>query len=157
MSSQTEHDFQGHGRNAVVFGAGRIGRGFLGQLLCEAGFLTIFVDTDITLVNALNHRREYPLHLVSEAGVQEITVSHVSPASGRHGGTQCSPSTCRSFRHRCRRCQSAADRPSVGFGLPSASGCHGSAFGYTPLREPMARRNSDAQSFASTLARRCSL
>ncbi len=53
-------------RNAVQFGAGKIGRGFLGQLLYEGGYNTTFVDADTSLVDALNVRGEYPLRLVSD-------------------------------------------------------------------------------------------
>jgi mannitol-1-phosphate 5-dehydrogenase len=55
----------------VQFGAGAIGRGFLGELWADAGYETVFVDTNRELVQALNDHRAYPLHLVSSDGVQE--------------------------------------------------------------------------------------
>jgi mannitol-1-phosphate 5-dehydrogenase len=33
-------------KTAVQFGAGNIGRGFMGQLFWEAGYRTIFVDAN---------------------------------------------------------------------------------------------------------------
>jgi mannitol-1-phosphate 5-dehydrogenase len=51
---------------ALHFGAGNIGRGFLGQLYWESGFITNFVDVSTELVDALHERREYPIHLVGE-------------------------------------------------------------------------------------------
>ena len=63
--------------NAVQFGAGKIGRGFLGQLLSEAGYHTTFVDADTALVNALNARGAYPLRLVSDAGVQGLIIGNL--------------------------------------------------------------------------------
>jgi mannitol-1-phosphate 5-dehydrogenase len=50
--------------SAVQFGAGNIGRGFMGQLLREAGLEIVFVDTDASLVNRLNERGRYPLRLL---------------------------------------------------------------------------------------------
>lgn len=50
--------------SAVQFGAGNIGRGFMGQLLREAGFEIVFVDADASLVDRLNERGSYPLRLL---------------------------------------------------------------------------------------------
>lgn len=62
---------------AVQFGAGNIGRGFLGQLLYEGGYETTFVDANASLVEALNSRRAYPLRLVSDEATESITVRHL--------------------------------------------------------------------------------
>lgn len=43
----------------VIFGAGRIGRSFLGQLFSNAGYEVVFIDIDLNLVNALNNTRSY--------------------------------------------------------------------------------------------------
>ena len=51
-------------KKAVQFGAGNIGRGFMGQLLWEAGFEITFVDSDKQLVALLNDRGQYPLRLL---------------------------------------------------------------------------------------------
>ena len=51
-------------KKAVQFGAGNIGRGFMGQLLWEAGFEITFVDADKQLVALLNDRAQYPLQLL---------------------------------------------------------------------------------------------
>ena len=48
---------------AILFGAGNIGRGFLGQLLYESGLHTVFVDVNAPLVDALNARREYAIEI----------------------------------------------------------------------------------------------
>jgi mannitol-1-phosphate 5-dehydrogenase len=50
--------------SAVQFGAGNIGRGFMGQLLREAGLEIVFVDADASLVDRLNERGRYPLRLL---------------------------------------------------------------------------------------------
>lgn len=51
---------------AVQFGAGNIGRGFLGQLFYESGYATTFVDVVTGLVHALNERKSYPLRIVDD-------------------------------------------------------------------------------------------
>jgi len=44
------------GPTAIVFGAGNVGRGFLGQLFTESGYQVVFVDIDEPLLQALNAR-----------------------------------------------------------------------------------------------------
>ena len=51
-------------KSAVQFGAGNIGRGFMGQLFWEAGYRTVFVDANQPLVNLLNERGGYTLRLL---------------------------------------------------------------------------------------------
>ncbi len=58
----------------LVFGAGNIGRGFLGLLLSKAGFEVSFVDVDVGKVSTLNREKEYPVFVVSDGGISEETV-----------------------------------------------------------------------------------
>jgi len=51
-------------RTAGQFGAGNIGRGFLAQLFHESGLEVVFVDVVRPVVEALNLRREFPIHIV---------------------------------------------------------------------------------------------
>ena len=53
-------------KKAIQFGAGNIGRGFLGQLLFESGYETAFVDVVGPLIAGLNERRSYPLRILDE-------------------------------------------------------------------------------------------
>lgn len=46
-------------KKIVVFGAGKIGRSFIGQLFSRSGYEVVFIDKDKTLVDALNHYRSY--------------------------------------------------------------------------------------------------
>ncbi|MBN1298883.1 MAG: hypothetical protein JW997_04280 [Actinobacteria bacterium] len=51
-------------RKAVQFGAGNIGRGFMGQLFWEAGYKTVFIEAKKDIVSLLNEKRRYPLKLL---------------------------------------------------------------------------------------------
>ena len=62
---------------AVQFGAGSIGRGFLGQLLFEGSYQTTFVDTDTVLVKALEGRGSYPLRLVGAAETHNLCIGNL--------------------------------------------------------------------------------
>ena len=66
---------------AVHFGAGNIGRGFLGHLYFESGYHTVFVDVAPELVKALNMRGEYPIHIADERP-ETIQVRDVSAVHG---------------------------------------------------------------------------
>lgn len=65
-------------QQAVIFGAGNIGRGFIGQLFSESGYEVCFVDIDQVLVDQLNHDRAYPLQLVSNQGEEALVIKPVS-------------------------------------------------------------------------------
>jgi mannitol-1-phosphate 5-dehydrogenase len=45
----------------LIFGAGKIGRSFIGQLFATYGYALVFVDVDRSLVEELNRRGEYPV------------------------------------------------------------------------------------------------
>ncbi|KEO84126.1 mannitol-1-phosphate 5-dehydrogenase [Tumebacillus flagellatus] len=50
----------------VHYGAGNIGRGFIGQVLSQAGYEVVFVDVSETLVNQLQERGEYTVSYASD-------------------------------------------------------------------------------------------
>jgi mannitol-1-phosphate 5-dehydrogenase len=60
---------------ALQFGAGNIGRGFMGQLFFEAGYRTVFVESDRRLADLINARRRYPLRLLDAYTKAEVSLS----------------------------------------------------------------------------------
>jgi len=66
---------------AIVFGAGNIGRGFLGQLYSESGYDLLFVDVDDSLIEAINARQAYTIRLEDNDGAQSVDIS---PARALH-------------------------------------------------------------------------
>jgi len=62
---------------AIHFGAGNIGRGFIGKLLADAGYQVLFVDVSPILVEALRERGTYEVTIVGEK-VRTETVHNVS-------------------------------------------------------------------------------
>ncbi len=67
---------------AVQFGAGSIGRGFLAQLFYESGLEVVFVDVADAMVNALNQRRSYPVHIVGP-NAETVQIANVRAVHGR--------------------------------------------------------------------------
>lgn len=61
---------------AVHFGAGNIGRGFIGETLAANGFSIDFVDVNSTIIDALNQRHEYDIELAA-ASHEKIHVANV--------------------------------------------------------------------------------
>jgi mannitol-1-phosphate 5-dehydrogenase len=70
-------------KQAVIFGAGNIGRGFIGQLFSESGYAVTFVDVVQPLIEALNARRAYMIHLVDNERTEKVDVG---PVRAIHAG-----------------------------------------------------------------------
>ncbi|MFC3798740.1 mannitol-1-phosphate 5-dehydrogenase [Cohnella sp. GCM10012308] len=66
---------------ALHFGAGNIGRGFIGLLLSRAGYEVIFSDVNQTLVDALRERGEYTVTLADDEQ-EQILVTGVTAIDG---------------------------------------------------------------------------
>lgn len=62
---------------AIQFGAGNIGRGFIGAVLAEAGYQLIFADVVEDLLKQINERKEYTVH-VSDVNKYDLTIKNVS-------------------------------------------------------------------------------
>ena len=65
---------------SVHFGAGNIGRGFIGQVLNQAGYETTFVDIQDEIVDALKEKQHYDVILADESEehftVDKVTALH---------------------------------------------------------------------------------
>jgi mannitol-1-phosphate 5-dehydrogenase len=70
-------------RSAVIFGAGNIGRGFLGQLFTESGYEVTFVEIDRRLVDRLSQQGSYTLRIVDNERSQDLTIAHVRAIDAR--------------------------------------------------------------------------
>ncbi|MBF0786330.1 MULTISPECIES: mannitol-1-phosphate 5-dehydrogenase [unclassified Streptococcus] len=69
-------------KKAVHFGAGNIGRGFIGEILFENGFEIAFVDVNEQIIDALNERGSYEIE-IAEEGQRHIVVSGVRGINNR--------------------------------------------------------------------------
>ena len=70
-------------KQSIIFGAGNIGRGFIGQLFSESGYEVAFADIDRPLLEALNARGRYTIRLVTNERTEEVTVG---PVRALHSG-----------------------------------------------------------------------
>lgn len=65
---------------AVHFGAGNIGRGFIGDLLHDSGYEITFVEVNLALVAEINRTNSYDLYLINE-GYQKKVIDRVRALS----------------------------------------------------------------------------
>jgi mannitol-1-phosphate 5-dehydrogenase len=69
---------------AVHFGAGNIGRGFVGLLLHEGGYDLVFSDVAAPLVDAINAVDSYTVHEVGEGGRDTVVTGFRAINSATH-------------------------------------------------------------------------
>lgn len=68
---------------AIMYGAGNIGRGFIGQRFFLSGFNTTFIDVNPAVVDALNAAQKYPIYVTHGTEYQVEWVENVNAVSGR--------------------------------------------------------------------------
>ena len=61
----------------VLFGAGKIGRSFIGQLFSRSGYEVVFIDINQQLIDNLNKSGQYKVIIKSPKGDATILVTHV--------------------------------------------------------------------------------
>ncbi|SDX35198.1 mannitol-1-phosphate 5-dehydrogenase [Paenibacillus sp. PDC88] len=64
-------------KKAIQFGAGNIGRGFIGALLSQADYHVVFADINEEMINELNNKKSYQIHILDLEQRQE-TITNVS-------------------------------------------------------------------------------
>lgn len=70
-------------KNAVMYGAGNIGRGFIGQLFSLSGYEVTFVDINEQVVAQLQRDRSYPLYITRGDTYEKQCVEHVTGLLGK--------------------------------------------------------------------------
>lgn len=69
-------------KKAVMYGAGNIGRGFIGKLLSESGYEVCFIDISSDIVDKINEDKAYPVTIVSDDVRKEEMVHNVYAING---------------------------------------------------------------------------
>lgn len=70
-------------KQAVHFGAGNIGRGFIGALFSQSGYHVTFVDIAEQVINKLNEEGRYEVKLATET-METETIGNVSGLNNLH-------------------------------------------------------------------------
>ncbi len=69
-------------KKLLMYGAGNIGRGFIGQLFSQSGYEVVYIDINDELIAAFNREHRYPVRILSGKETRDIWVEN---ASGIHG------------------------------------------------------------------------
>lgn len=67
-------------KQAIMIGAGNIGRGFIGALLEKSGYHVTFADVAEDLISAINQRKSYTVH-IQDRECAQWTVTNISGVS----------------------------------------------------------------------------
>ena len=66
-----------------MYGAGNIGRGFIGQLFYESGYETSFIDVAEPVINQLNTQHSYPVRILYGDSYKEEMINNVDCVDGK--------------------------------------------------------------------------
>lgn len=69
-------------KKAVMYGAGNIGRGFIGKVFSGSGYEVCFIDIDKNIISAFNKDHEYNVKIVSDGFEKLEKVSNVYAVDG---------------------------------------------------------------------------
>ena len=67
----------------IMYGAGNIGRGFIGQIFSDANYKVGFVDINMEVISKLNTDKRYPINIVTSEDNVEKYVENVFGIDGR--------------------------------------------------------------------------
>jgi mannitol-1-phosphate 5-dehydrogenase len=84
LKTQEKSVGNGDGMKLIQFGAGNIGRSFIGQVFSRAGWEVVFVDVDPKLTGLLNERGTYTVAIKREGQADEFrSIGPVRAVDGR--------------------------------------------------------------------------
>ena len=66
-----------------MYGAGNIGRGFIGQLFRQSGYEVSFIDVNMAVIDRLNSDGRYPIYITDGDRYNEYIVDNVRGVDGR--------------------------------------------------------------------------
>ena len=69
-------------KKAVMYGAGNIGRGFIGALMSQSGYQVTFIDVAEPVVESLQTKGVYPVRYVSGEGHEDVWIENVTAVNG---------------------------------------------------------------------------
>ena len=69
-------------KKAIQFGAGNIGRGFIGAVLSEAGYHVVFADVNELVVNKINEDGKYTVAIM-DTECREQVITNISAVDSR--------------------------------------------------------------------------
>lgn len=67
---------------AIMYGAGNIGRGFIGAAFSQSGYEVTFIDVAESVVETLKRDHHYPVRYVSSEGHEDVIISNVTAVNG---------------------------------------------------------------------------
>ncbi|HFT7147653.1 TPA: mannitol-1-phosphate 5-dehydrogenase, partial [Clostridioides difficile] len=67
-------------KKAIQFGAGNIGRGFIGSLLVKSGYHVVFADVNEEILNSINKDKKYTIHIRDVECIDEV-IDNISAVS----------------------------------------------------------------------------
>lgn len=70
-------------KQALMYGAGNIGRGFIGQLFHMSGYEISFIDVNMAVIDKLNTDGQYPIYITEGESYREYLVTGVHGVNGR--------------------------------------------------------------------------
>lgn len=69
-------------KKAIQFGAGNIGRGFIGAVLSEAGYHVVFADVNEVVVNRINEDGKYTVEIM-DTECSKVEITNISAVDSR--------------------------------------------------------------------------
>ncbi len=64
-------------KKAIQFGAGNIGRGFIGAVLEQAGYHVVFADVNMAVIDKINEDKRYTVHIM-DVECKELPITNIS-------------------------------------------------------------------------------